>query len=285
MVVTVFGDTVSQHGGWIALGSLIEALTPLGLTERSLRTAVNRLAKQDWLKSTRLGRRSYYCFTDEAQAHYERAARRIYAAEQREWDGCWTLVLPSSVPEEKRDKFIRSLSWQGFSSLVPGAYARPSAVRTGLDETIAELGLDGSVVVLQASTRDPDSQDALKRLAQAKWNLDGLHDLYDEFLGFYRPLTRNLAPRDLAPRESFRLRTMLVHDYRRVLLKDPEFPDVVLPTGWIGFSAHELIRRCYRMLAPASEKYVRQNLENADGLLPGAGSSFHRRFGGLGPED
>ena len=132
----------------------------------------------------------------------------------------------------------------------PPTPARP-AVRTGLDETIAELGLDGSVVVLQASTRDPDSQDALKRLAQAKWNLDGLHDLYDEFLGFYRPLTRNLAPQDMAPRESFRLRTMLVHDYRRVLLKDPEFPDVVLPTGWIGFSAHELIRRCYRMLAPA----------------------------------
>lgn len=283
MVVTVFGDAVSQHGGWIWLGSLIAALEPLGFSERRVRTAVYRLKKQDWLKADQVGRRRFFCFTDDAQAHYARAARRIYADGRKEWDGRWTLVLPSAVPEDKRDKFLRSLSWQGFSSLAPGAYARPSAARADLDEAIDELGLDGSVVVLQASTRDPDSRDALKRLAQAKWNLDRLHALYDELLDFYRPLTRKLAPQDLAPRDSFWLRTMLVHDYRRVLLKDPEFPDVVLPTGWIGFSAYELIKRCYRLLAPASGEYLRQNLENADGALPEAGASFHRRFGGLDP--
>lgn len=281
MVVTVFGDSISQHGGWIWLGSLVSALGPLGFGERSVRTAVYRLAKQDWLKADQVGRRRFFCFTDDAQAHYARAARRIYAAGRKEWDGNWTLVLPSAVPESKRDKFVRSLSWQGFSSLAPGAYARPSATRVDLDDAIGELGLHGSVVVLQASTRDQDSQNALKQLAQAKWNLDSLHALYDEFLGFYRPLTRNLAPQDLTLRESFWLRTMLVHDYRRVLLKDPEFPDVVLPTGWIGFAAYELIKRCYRLLAPASEEYVRQNLENADGLVPEAGPSFYRRFGGL----
>ena len=79
MIVTVFGDAVSQHGGWIWLGSLIEALAPFGFSERSLRTAVNRLAQQDWLKAERVGRRSYFCFTDQAQGHYERAARRIYS--------------------------------------------------------------------------------------------------------------------------------------------------------------------------------------------------------------
>ena len=283
MVVTVFGDSVSQHGGWIWLGSLIEALKPLGFRERSVRTAVYRLTKQNWLKADQVGRRRFFCFTDDAQAHYARAARRIYAAGHKEWDGRWTLVLPSAVPEEKRDKFVRSLSWQGFSSLAPGTYGRPSADRGDLDEAIDELDLDGSVVVLQASTGDPESQKALKQLAQAKWNLDRLHDLYDEFLDFYRPLTRKLAPQELTPRASFCLRTLMVHDYRRVLLKDPEFPDVVLPTGWIGFSAYELIKRSYRLLAPASEEYVRQNLENADGLLPGAGPFFHSRFGGLDP--
>ena len=102
LVVTVFGDAVSQHGGWIWLGSLIEALAPFGLSERSVRTAVNRLARQDWLKADRVGRRSYYCFTDQAQGHYQRAARRIYTTARPEWDGHWTLVLLPGLPEKKR---------------------------------------------------------------------------------------------------------------------------------------------------------------------------------------
>lgn len=94
MVVTVFGDSVSQHGGWIWLGSLIATLEPLGFSERRVRTAVYRLAKQDWLKADQVGRQRFFCFTDDAQAHYARAARRIYAAGRKEWDGRWTLVLP-----------------------------------------------------------------------------------------------------------------------------------------------------------------------------------------------
>ena len=281
MVVTVFGDSVSQHGGWIGLGSLITALAPLGFGERLVRTAVFRLAKQDWLKAQKVGRRSYYCFTDDAQAHYERAAKRIYSAGQQEWDGYWTLVLPSAVPEHKRDRFSKSLSWQGFSPLASGVYARPSADREALDETIIELDLAGRVVVLRASTKDPHSQSALKELSQKKWNLDELKALYEEFLEFYRPLTRHLRPKALSPERSFWLRTLMIHDYRRVLLRDPEFPDVVLPTGWIGFSAHRLVKRTYRNLAPASLEYIQSNLENADGPLPRAGRQFYRRFAGL----
>ncbi|MCW9000372.1 MAG: hypothetical protein OQK04_16810, partial [Kangiellaceae bacterium] len=39
IIVTVFGDLVSQHGGWIWLGSLIQALAPLGFSERLIRTS------------------------------------------------------------------------------------------------------------------------------------------------------------------------------------------------------------------------------------------------------
>ena len=94
MVVTVFGDAISQHGGWIWLGSLINVLAPFGYSEGLIRSSVFRLVQQDWLKTTRIGRRSHYCFTDTANGHYERAARRIYSAGHHEGDGSWTLILP-----------------------------------------------------------------------------------------------------------------------------------------------------------------------------------------------
>lgn len=281
MVVTVFGDAVSQHGGWIWLGSLIEALQPFGFGERGVRTAVNRLAQQDWLKVDRVGRRSYFCFTDQAQAHYQRAARRIYAAGRREWDGQWTLVLFSGLPGRKREALVKSLSWQGFSSFAGGVYARPSAEREELDETIGELNLTGQVTVLLASIEDSHSQSAIRDLARKKWNLEKLKALYDEYLDFYRPMARELRPEELTLEQSFWLRTLMVHDYRRILLKDPGLPGAVLPTGWFGFAAYELFRRTYKLVALTSVKYLCRSLENAEGLLPAPRRGFYRRFGGV----
>ena len=77
LVITLFGDVVSPHGGAIWLGSLIRILEPFGLNHRQIRTAVFRLVKEDWLAATQVGRRSYYSFTEAGRKHYEKAARRI----------------------------------------------------------------------------------------------------------------------------------------------------------------------------------------------------------------
>lgn len=281
MVVTVFGDAVSQHGGWIWLGSLIQALGPFGFGERSVRTAVNRLVQKDWLKADKVGRRSYFCFTDEAQAHYERAARRVYSDSRKEWDGYWTLVLFSGLPARKREVLVKSLSWQGFSSMAGGVYARPSAEREELDETIGGFDLTGNVTVLRASTDDPHSQSAIRDLARRKWSLDRLKAQYDEYLDFYRPLARELRPDELTPEQSFWLRTLMVHDYRRILPRDPGFPDEILPSGWFGFATYELIRRTYKAMVPSSVQYICRSLQNAEGLMPAPRRRFYRRFDNL----
>jgi phenylacetic acid degradation operon negative regulatory protein len=93
VIITVFGDCVSQHGGSIWLGSLIRALAPLGINERLVRTSVFRLVNDGWLSARKIARRSYYSFTDSGKSQFERVARRIYQAEQQEWDNCWTLLV------------------------------------------------------------------------------------------------------------------------------------------------------------------------------------------------
>lgn len=281
MVVTVFGDAISQHGGWIWLGSLINALVPFGYSEGLVRSSAFRLVQQDWLKTTRIGRRSHYCFTDMATGHYERAARRIYSAGHHEGDGSWTLLLPLFVPADARDALSKSLGWQGFGRLIPGLFAHPAADQHSLRETISELDLLGKVVVLRATSEELNSLAVLKKAAHEKWKLSELQDQYYAYLDFYRPLTRDFDPLNYTPEQSFWLRTLMIHDYRRILLRDPEFPQVMLPSGWLGYRVYELIKRVYIGLSDGSVAYIRDTLENAEGPLPPPGPQFYRRFGGI----
>ena len=281
MVVTVFGDSISQHGGWIWLGSLIQALVPFGYTERLVRTAVFRLAQQDWLQIKKIGRRSYYCFTDSANHFTEKAARRIYSASTRDWDGSWTLVSPVFVPEDQKGEFRKSMLWQGYHSLVNGMYAHPSSEKTSLEETLHEQNLLGKVIVFSASANDPNSQAALKTLAEQKWNLDELRGMYGDFLRFYQPLVLELGKNNPGPELSFQIRTLMLHEYRRVLLRDPDFPEAMLPNGWIGFEANDLARRLYALLSENSLDHLHKNMENAQGALPKVNPQYFKRFGGI----
>ena len=138
-IVTVFGDVISQHGSWVWLGSLIDSLKPLGFSERLIRTSVFRLVKDDWLQVKKIGRKSYYAFTESANNHYTKAARRIYAGSSQHSDGRWLIVIPSSVSENKLLLLKRQLRWLGFSSLSSGAYAHPSIDQASLEETIKNL--------------------------------------------------------------------------------------------------------------------------------------------------
>ncbi|WP_229507771.1 hypothetical protein [Massilia sp. Dwa41.01b] len=55
LVMTVMGDAIAPHGGAAWLGSLIELLAPLGVTDRLVRTSVFRLVQEGWLTASREG--------------------------------------------------------------------------------------------------------------------------------------------------------------------------------------------------------------------------------------
>ncbi len=64
------------------------------------------------------------------------------------------------------------------------------------------------------------------------------------------------------------LRIVLIHDYRRLLLRDPELPDILLAAEWPGQKARLLCKELYRRLAPASERHLDRCLVLADGTIP-----------------
>ena len=277
-LVTVFGDVMSGHGQWIWLGSLIEALQGLGYSERLVRTSVFRLVQDDWLQTEKIGRRSYYCFTESAKLHNEKAARRIYAGDVPTWDGRWLIVTPAYVSEPKLTQFRRQLDWLGFSPLAGGVYAHPSFEQQSLEETVEEMALSDAVVIFTSKTLDKSSAAVLKKLVHDRWNIKQLESDYQQFLTVYQPLQQLVSEVELTDQQSFLLRTLLIHEYRRILLKDHELPEDMLPESWAGFAAHSLVSQMYGQLAESSNRYITATLQNAQGSLPCVDDVFWQRF-------
>jgi phenylacetic acid degradation operon negative regulatory protein len=282
LIITVFGDSISQHGGSVWLGSLIRALEPFGLNQRLVRTSVYRLMQEDWLRSRQVGRRSYYSLTETGLRQYQRAARRIYAPGRPRWDGQWIIVMPAFLVDEEREQLRKQLRWEGYGALASGLLGHPGGDRRALDETLQELGVADKVVVMNAHTEDAASQRALRELSQHCWDLGQLEARYHAYLERFRPLLAGLDKASSpAAEQCFQLRTLAIHEYRRILLKDTDLPDELLPADWAGKAARTLAANLYRATFRGAEQYLMENMETAEGPLPRAEASFFERFGGL----
>ncbi len=76
----------------------------------------------------------------------------------------------------------------------------------------------------------------------------------------------------------FLLRVLLIHDYRRLLLRDPELPEVLLPSDWPGQTARLSCRELYRRLAEPSEWHLDTHMRLADGVMPERRTDGFERF-------
>lgn len=281
LIVTIFGDVVSQHGHWIWLGSLIDSLSNLGYSERLVRTSVFRLVEDDWLQVKKIGRKSYYSLTDSATRHNLKASRRIYKSSNFSENNDWLILFPSFVSDKKLPQLKKQLKWLGFSSISSSVYAHPSFDKNSLEETIKELDLVDLVVIFSGKTIDHHSDAVLKKLVFQKWNLDNLRDKYDRFLEDYQPILIHLInekPSAISNKMNFSLRLLLVHEFRRILLNDHELSTNMLPSDWSGKTARDLVKNIYQCLEKKSILYITQNLESSNGKLIAPSPEFYTRF-------
>ena len=280
LLVTFFCDVVTQHGDEIWLGSLIKTLAPLGINERLTRTSVFRLVQEGWLESRKQGRRSFYRLTQTGQNYYQRAASRIYANKQTQWDGNWTLLFASMVPENKREALNRGLLWLGYGRIAAGVFALPHNQREVLDELLADLCLEDTVVHMQAHTNDTES---LKKLVLSRWKLNELQGLYREFISNYLNASKALTNQNPPDGHSLLLlRILLIHEYRRILLRDPELPTEMLPENWEGHASRILTAQLYRELVLPTMNWGNREFVNSRNDI-GVVSEDHmlKRFTGL----
>jgi phenylacetic acid degradation operon negative regulatory protein len=284
LVMTVMGDAIAPHGGAVWLGSLIELLAPLGVTDRLVRTSVFRLVQEGWLSASREGRRSRYAFEPKSLARFERADRRIYAPPGLHWDGRWTLVLApnGSIDGDLRTAVRKELEWEGFAMLGPGVLAHPGADSEGLADALQRTGAADRLFVLSAGELPGTGSRPLQELIKEGWDLTAVAQGYRDFIAQFTPLLALLREESpVAPASAFAIRSLLIHAYRRLQLHDPMLPIELLPDPWPGSDAYEVARAVYVMVFAQAEAHIDAVLRREDEAAPAADDAFYQRFGGL----
>ena len=280
LITTVFGDSIAPRGGTVWLGSLIRAMAEFGVSERLVRTSVFRLAKDGWLQSSQVGRRSFYSLTEEGREKFRAATHRIYGEPVTDWDGEWCLLLLSNLEAPAKESLRRECAWLGFGPLSANVLAHPSPDESDLELTLKRVGAGDDVVIMSARTIRSDAP--MRALARSAWNLDDIDARYANFVTMFRPLFTALQKASAVdPRTAFVTRTLLIQEYRKALLRDPQLPQELLPSGWHGTAAYQLCRNLYRGLCHAADDYLTEVMETADGPLPPPGGDYLQRFGGL----
>ncbi len=285
VIISVFGDAVYPRGGRIWLGSLIRLLQPLGISERLIRTSVFRLVQEGWLRTEAHGRKADYLLTAAGQQRIEDAARHIYASSPPVWDRRWRLILTvGDVTARERELLRRAMFWQGFGQLGGDCFIHPSADLAAASDALLTDGL-GELLhklmpLLAVENHFGNSARDVDMILHA-WNLEQLGASYTAFVERYRPLLealRHQAGDTLGNEHAFLLRTLIIHEYRRLLLRDPELPAELLPHDWPGNEARIMCREFYRRLLPASERHLDSHLQCANGDVPAARELLHQRF-------
>lgn len=258
-VVDLYGDHLRDRGWWAPVASVVTLASTCDVQSAATRTAVSRLVREGWLTAEGRDGARGYAATAHARQRLTAAHDRIYADRPRPWDGTWHVVaVDGGGDRRRRDRVAASLTYLGYARLGTGTWISPWPSEE----------LDDALTAQDASwtgwTARPDREDPV-RLTARLWDLDELATAYRSFSASL-PSTGSIDA--LHPDAAYRLRTLLVHEWRKFLFHDPGLPLEVLPDDWPGLSARARFLEISSLLRPAAEGYVDRAL-HAAGAGPG----------------
>lgn len=254
VLVTIIGDTLIPVDSSIWMGQMLELTEGFGFSDRLVRTSMNRLVAEDWVYTERVGRQSRYHLTNLALTESARAEERIYGSGHVDWSGEWVLVfLPDELRAAESSKIVEHFRWNGFVPIAGGVLASPDCGADSARELLGVVAPDVRPVIAMATFSE------LGALVDdgffiAKADGHELTNVWSSFVERYEPL---LADAEAATSiEAFGLRTMLIHDLRRIRLRWPPFPTQAHPGDWPGVRAGVIARELYTQLTTASAEWL-----------------------------
>lgn len=269
MIFTLFGDYIFHYGNKIWIGSLIRLLAEFGHNEQSVRAAISRMNKQDWIQAEKIGNKSYYNLTDRGVKRIEEAAERIFKLKPVKWDGKWRIFM-YSIPEEIRnirDELRKELVWSGFGTMTNSCWISANQLEKQVQDLIEKYEIESYVDFFIAEYKGPHDN---KNIVEKSWNIDEINQKYQEFISSYSQkyvIDRNkILKGQMTDAECFVERTKLVHEYRKFLFVDPGLPEELLPEKWLGGHAASLFSEYYKELAEPALRFFESVFQEGNEL-------------------
>lgn len=218
LLVTVFGD-LAQSPEMAIDGPVLTALmAEMGIKPEATRVALHRLRSEGWIVSQKCGRTSSHALSKKALSESHAASPRIYGRAPGPQDG-WQLV----ITETSSDALGHDMRRLGFMPLMPRVFIGAAAARPP----------EHSLVLHPDTVPDWLGQQLEpKELSQ---EYDALHET---LLGIASRMPNDLS---LSPSQVAALRCLLVHAWRRLVLRHPDLPIQVYSATWKGPACRKLV--------------------------------------------
>lgn len=252
----LYGDHLRQRGGAAPVAALIRLLAPLGIAAPSVRTAVSRMVRQEWLIPVRLETGPGYRLTARAVRRLDEAAARIYRTGRSTWDGRFDLIV-ITAPEARtaRERIAADLSFLGYGRLEGSVWvaARPAGE---VDQLLNDAGVRFDRFHAAHAAGDAGARTLVRRA----WDVAEIGAAHAAFIQELTPVVTAVT-RTSDDETAYAARSRLVHAWRAFLFRDPQLPAVLLPTNWPGAAAAAFFDRHAARLRPAADRFVDQCLK------------------------
>jgi phenylacetic acid degradation operon negative regulatory protein len=250
LVMTFLGAYATPRDRPIWSGGLVTLLGDFGFSTGASRVALARMVQRGSLERERSGRLVSYRPTPLTITLLEEGDRRIFSLGREPHRAeLWT-ALWHAIPEERRlerARLARRLRFLGFGSVQDGMWISPHDRESEVVSLIASLDVARYAGVMVGR---PAAELDFAALASRAWDLEALDSRYRAFVDEF-----SSAPAATDEHDAFRLRTRLVHVFRRFPALDPELPDELIHAPAHRADAVALFDRLYTALAPTAQRH------------------------------
>lgn len=249
LIVTIFGDAVLPYGEFVRLTSLLEITSSIGIDDGAVRVAVHRLEKEGWLKKRKVGRNVLYALSKSGEKESSAARKLIYGFDGPPVSSTLQMLIMAEGPgrAEIRERLLEN-GWGLIAAnivLTSGSKSQLSALN--------ELPNNSSHYLVPL---EPNHQD-VQRICSRAWALDDLNDEYSNFVGLYGLIAEEVrSGRAYAQSDALVLRILMIHDYRRLILKDPLLAPQYLPKNWQGTQTLNIVSGTYSVLKQQTKGWI-----------------------------
>lgn len=206
VLVTIFGDLASEEENFIPGTVLSKISQPLGIKPAALRVALHRLNKDGWITAEKFGRVSHYSLTAEARHQTLNAHRQVYGPYPVATDRL--ALITSSTPRDMPD---------------PGRLAISKTTFIALED---------------APTHSEEIQSFLPRCDLPDWvqsqimpkKISGAYQALKDVIAVAPPDTL----KDLPALKAIVLRVMILHCWRRIVLRHDPVAFAIVGPDWVG---------------------------------------------------
>ncbi|MGB3246121.1 MAG: PaaX family transcriptional regulator C-terminal domain-containing protein [Sulfitobacter sp.] len=235
LMISLFGDLAQGEGDTIQGPVLSAIMAALDVRPEAARVALHRLRNDGWITSTKMGRISHHGLTPFGRLQSAEASPRIYST-------------PDDVPKY----------WQLILLETPEADAQSAAIEAGFVQILPRVfvGAETSeppqgAVALQGTAAVPDwlRNEVTPAALREEYALleKALSSLCDAL-----PLAHTPSPTEIAV-----LRCLVVHNWRRLVLKHPVVPSAL--------SRHDApAHKCHVMVADLLARFPRPTLDEIE---------------------